>query len=62
MLILDHNQQPYSTPIVLDMLNEPPTPGGEPYRIVRGLQPGAQSNDLYEKVSAAEAQKERLTG
>jgi HD-GYP domain-containing protein (c-di-GMP phosphodiesterase class II) len=56
MLILDHQQQPYSAPIVLDLLNDPRTPSGEPYRIVRGLQADAQSNSLYERVSAAEAQ------
>jgi HD-GYP domain-containing protein (c-di-GMP phosphodiesterase class II) len=58
MLILDHDQQPYSTPIVLDLINDPPTPGGEPYRIVRGLQAGADSIELYEKVSAAEARRQ----
>ena len=52
MLILDDNQQPYSTPIMLDLINNPPTPGGEPYRIVRGLQAGAESIELYEKAAA----------
>ncbi|OGA03283.1 MAG: hypothetical protein A2W68_01605 [Betaproteobacteria bacterium RIFCSPLOWO2_02_64_14] len=58
MLILDHDQQPYSTPIMLDMINDPPTPSGEPYRIVRGLQTGADSIELYEKTAAAEARKQ----
>ena len=55
MLILDNNRQPYRTPIVLDLLNEPATPGGEPYRIVRGLQGDDHSIDLYERVSATAA-------
>jgi hypothetical protein len=58
MLILDHDQQPYSTPIVLDLINNPHTPGGEPYRIVRGLQAGADSIELYERTAAAEARKQ----
>jgi HD-GYP domain-containing protein (c-di-GMP phosphodiesterase class II) len=58
MLILDHDQQPYSTPIMLEMINDPPTPSGEPYRIVRGLQTGADSIELYEKAAAAEARKQ----
>jgi HD-GYP domain-containing protein (c-di-GMP phosphodiesterase class II) len=58
MLILDHNQQPYSTPIVLELINNPLTPSGEPYRIVRGLQAGADSIELYEKTVAAEARKQ----
>ena len=55
MLILDHNQQPYNTPLVLDLINNPPTPSGEPYRIVRGLQAGAESFELYERAAAAGA-------
>jgi hypothetical protein len=58
MLILDHNQQPYNTPVMLDLINNPPTPSGEPYRIVRGLQTGTESIELYEKVVAAEAGKQ----
>ena len=58
MLILDHNQQPYSSPIVLEMINDPHTPSGELYRIVRGLQAGAGSIELYEKAAAAEARKQ----
>jgi len=58
MLILDHNQQPYSAPIVLDLINNPSTPGGEPYRIVRGLQAGSDSIELYEKAAATEARKQ----
>jgi HD-GYP domain-containing protein (c-di-GMP phosphodiesterase class II) len=55
MLILDNNQQPYRTPIVLDLLSEPTTPAGEPYRIVRGLQPDTHDIDLYQRVSATAA-------
>jgi HD-GYP domain-containing protein (c-di-GMP phosphodiesterase class II) len=55
MLILDHTRQPYSAPIVMDLLNDPPTPSGEPYRIVRGLQPDVQSSALYDQLSAVEA-------
>jgi hypothetical protein len=39
----------------MDLLNDPPTPSGEPYRIVRGLQPDVQSSALYDQLSAVEA-------
>lgn len=45
MLVLDNQQQSYSNPIMLDLLYDPPTPGGEPYRIVRGLQAGIHDYD-----------------
>jgi HD-GYP domain-containing protein (c-di-GMP phosphodiesterase class II) len=44
LLVLDPNKQPYTTPIMLDMLFEPPTPSGEPYRIMRGLRIGAHDD------------------
>ena len=62
MLILDHNQQPYNTPLVLDLINNPQTPGGEPYRIVRGLQAGTESFELYERAAAAGAGKQLSGG
>lgn len=37
LLVMDPNKQPYAVPIMLDMMFEPPTPSGEPYRIVKGL-------------------------
>jgi HD-GYP domain-containing protein (c-di-GMP phosphodiesterase class II) len=57
MLILDPAHQPYSTPIMLDLINNPSTPGGEPYRIVRGMQVGAENIEVYEK-AAGEARKQ----
>jgi HD-GYP domain-containing protein (c-di-GMP phosphodiesterase class II) len=45
MLVLDNQQQPYTNPIMLDLLYDPPTPAGEPYRIVRGLQAGIHDYD-----------------
>jgi HD-GYP domain-containing protein (c-di-GMP phosphodiesterase class II) len=57
MLILDPDQQPYSAPIMLDLINNPLTPSGEPYRIVRGLQERADTAELYEKVVATETRK-----
>ncbi len=49
LLVLDHNKQPYTSPIMLDMLYEPPTPSGEPYRIVKGLRIGAHDVDPREQ-------------
>lgn len=46
MLILDWMKKPYARPIMLDLINAPPTPGGEQYRIVRSLQHGAHGIDL----------------
>ena len=45
MLVLDNQRQPYSSPIMLDLIYDPPTPAGEPYRIVRGLQAGVYDFD-----------------
>jgi HD-GYP domain-containing protein (c-di-GMP phosphodiesterase class II) len=49
LLVLDPNKQAYTSPIMLDMLFEPPTPSGEPYRIVRGLRIGAHDVDPREQ-------------
>jgi HD-GYP domain-containing protein (c-di-GMP phosphodiesterase class II) len=45
MLVLDSNRQPFATPIMFDLIIDPPTPSGEPYRIVRGLQAGLYDYD-----------------
>lgn len=55
LLVLDANKQPYSSPIMLDMLFEPPTPAGEPYRIVRGLRVDAHGVDPREQFLFGEA-------
>jgi HD-GYP domain-containing protein (c-di-GMP phosphodiesterase class II) len=50
MLLLDHAKVRYSTPIVLNLLNSPNTPSGEPYRIVKSLEPdsyGLNPEDFY---------------
>jgi putative nucleotidyltransferase with HDIG domain len=49
LLVLDPSKQPYTSPIMLDMLYEPPTPTGEPYRIVKGLRVGAHNVDPREQ-------------
>lgn len=54
MLILDRDKQPYRKPMMLDLSLDPPTAGGEPYAIARGLQGGAYDVDLHESLSAAE--------
>jgi HD-GYP domain-containing protein (c-di-GMP phosphodiesterase class II) len=45
MLALDANRQPYAKPVMLELFYDPPTPAGEPYRIVRGLQAGLYDYD-----------------
>jgi HD-GYP domain-containing protein (c-di-GMP phosphodiesterase class II) len=45
MLALDSNRQPFQKPIMLELIFDPPTPAGEPYRIVRGLQAGLYDYD-----------------
>lgn len=45
MLTLDSNRQPYAKPVMLELFYDPPTPAGEPYRIVRGLQAGLYDYD-----------------
>ena len=45
MLVLDSQRQPFATPVMFDLIVDPPTPTGEPYRIVRGLQAGLYEYD-----------------
>lgn len=45
MLALDSNRQPFQKPVMLELIFDPPTPTGEPYRIVRGLQAGLYDYD-----------------
>ncbi|MFN0069839.1 MAG: HD-GYP domain-containing protein [Limisphaerales bacterium] len=45
MLVLDSHRQSYASPIMMELINDPPTPSGEPYRIVRGLQAGLYDYD-----------------
>lgn len=45
MLALDANRQPYAKPVMLELFYDPPTPAGEPYRIVRGLHAGLYDFD-----------------
>lgn len=50
MLLLDNNKQRYSSPIILNLLNSPPTPSGEPYKILKSLAPdsfGLNPSDFY---------------
>lgn len=46
MLILDSMKKPYAKPMMLDLMLRPPTPRGEPYRIVRGLHADVAGVDL----------------
>jgi hypothetical protein len=45
MLALDANRQPFAKPVMMELIYDPPTPTGEPYRIVRGLQAGLYDYD-----------------
>ena len=50
MLLLDHNKVRYEAPIILNLLNSPPSPSGEPYKIVKSLAPDSYDlnpNDFY---------------
>ncbi len=50
MLLLDHKKERYSTPIILNLLNNPPTPSGEPYKIIKSLEAdsyGLNPEDFY---------------
>jgi HD-GYP domain-containing protein (c-di-GMP phosphodiesterase class II) len=50
MLLMDPNKVKYEFPMTLNLLNSPPTPAGEPYRIVKSLAPdsyGLNPNDFY---------------
>ena len=50
LLVMDPNKQPYAAPIMLDMMFEPPTPAGEPYRIVKGLRVDSHNVDPREQI------------
>ena len=45
MLVLDSSRQSFEKPVMFDLIVDPPTPTGEPYRIVRGLQAGLYEYD-----------------
>ncbi len=45
MLVLDKDRQSYPSPVMLDLILDPATPAGEPYRIMRGLQAGIYEHD-----------------
>ena len=45
MLVLDSSRQSFARPVMLELIYDPPTPSGEPYRIVRGLQAGLYDYD-----------------
>ncbi len=45
MLVLDSQRQSFANPVMLELIYDPPTPSGEPYRIVRGLQAGLYDYD-----------------
>jgi HD-GYP domain-containing protein (c-di-GMP phosphodiesterase class II) len=50
MLLLAPDKSRYKAPVILNLLNSPPTPSGEPYRIVKSLAPdsyGLNPNDFY---------------
>jgi HD-GYP domain-containing protein (c-di-GMP phosphodiesterase class II) len=50
MLLLDPNKQRYKAPVILNLLNSPSTPTGEPYAIVKSLAPdsyGLNPSDFY---------------
>ena len=50
MLVLDPTKQRYKSPVILNLLNSPPTPMGEPYRIVKSVAPdsyGLNSSDFF---------------
>jgi HD-GYP domain-containing protein (c-di-GMP phosphodiesterase class II) len=50
MLLLAPNKSRYTSPIILNLLNSPPTPTGEAYRIIKSLAPdsyGLNPNDFF---------------
>ncbi len=50
MLLLDPNKERYHAPIILNLLNSPLIPNGEPYKITKSLPPdsyGLNPNDFY---------------
>ncbi len=52
MLVLDKNRQSYPSPTMLDLIVDPPTPTGESYRILRGLQAGIYERDPQKTLNA----------
>lgn len=52
MLVVDSNRQSFATPIMMELIYDPPTPTGEPYRIVRGLQAGLYDYDPQQTLNA----------
>jgi HD-GYP domain-containing protein (c-di-GMP phosphodiesterase class II) len=52
MLVLDNKRQSYPSPIMIDLIYDPPSPDGEPYRIVRGLQAGMYEYDQKKTLDA----------
>ena len=50
LLLLDMNKTRYAAPVILNLLNSPQSPSGEPYKIVKSLAPdsyGLDPNDFY---------------
>lgn len=50
MLLLDNDKVRYTSPIILNLLNSPLTPAGDPYKIVKSLAPdsyGLNPSDFY---------------
>lgn len=50
MLLLNHNKERYSSPVVLDLIYKPTTPNGEIYRINKGIPAdsyGLNPNEFY---------------
>ena len=50
MLLLGPDKKRYTSPIILNLLNSPTTPDGEPYRIMKSLAPdsyGLNPNDFF---------------
>lgn len=52
MLVLDNKRQSYPSPIMIDLIYDPPAHDGEPYRIVRGLQAGMYEYDQKKTLDA----------
>ncbi len=50
MLLMDPDKVRYDSPVILNLLNNPSTPAGDPYKITRSLPPdsfGLNPNDFY---------------
>lgn len=50
MLLLDSDKTRYSSPVILNLLNSPLAPSGEPYKIIKSLAPdsyGLNPSDFY---------------